>query len=142
MKRLLVLMMAVMMTLSLAACGGSNADPSASSSTPTQAKEAEFTAEQQALAKEFADMVERFNETIDRVNATPELLDDEEISTTLNELADVITAADENFASPEMLTPEVMDNLKAAVEEVHKFIDVTETALDEIERVKAAIEKD
>ena len=53
MKRLLVLIMAFAMTLSLAACGGNNATPAESPSTPTQVEKTEFTAEQQALAQDF-----------------------------------------------------------------------------------------
>lgn len=120
MKKLLVLMMALVMTLSLTACGGSKAAPEASS----------FTAEQQALAQEFTDMTETFNKTVDRVNESPELLSDEELITTMNELADEISAADEYFANPETLTPEIMKGLKAAIEATHKFIGVAETALE------------
>lgn len=141
MKKLLVLMMAFVIMLSLAACGGGEPTPTPSSSAPSQsssqAKETGFTAEQQALAQEFFDMTEAFNKTVDRVNASPELLSDEELVTTMNELANGITAADESFANPETLTPEVMGGLKTAIEATHKFITEAEAALDEIDSAKA-----
>lgn len=142
MKKLLVLMMALVMTLSLAACGGQGTPASAPSSTPAQSpssqiKEAEFTAEQQALAQEFMNMAEAFDKTVDRVNATPEALADEELIKTMNELADEIIAADDYFAKPETLTPEVMEGLKTAIEATHNFITAAEAALDEIDTAKA-----
>ena len=131
MKKILVLMVAFVMVLSLAACGAE------SPSTPSQVKGAEFTAEQQALAQEFTDMTETFNKTVDRVNASPELLSDEELITTMNELANEISAADEYFANPETLTPEIMGGLKVAIEVTRAFITEAEAALDEIEGVRA-----
>jgi hypothetical protein len=131
MKKLLVLMVAFVMALSLAACGGE------SSSTSSQVEEVEFTAEQQALAQEFMDMTEMFNKIVDRVNASPELLSDEELITTMNELANEITAADEYFTNPETLTPEIMGGLKVAIEASRTFISKAEAALDEIEAARA-----
>ena len=120
MKKLLVLLMAVVMTLSLAGCGGASA------------KESKFNAEQQALAQDFTEMTEKFNKTVDRVNASPELLSDEQLIKTMNELADEISAADEYFTSPETLTPEIMEGLKTAIEASHKFIAAAEKALDAV----------
>ena len=152
MKKLLVLMVAFVMILSLTACGGS-APASASSPTPapsstpaqspsSQVKEAEFTPEQQALAQEFMDMAEAFDKTVDRVNATPEALEDQELIKTMNELADEIIAADDYFAKPETLTPEVMEGLKTAIEATHKFIAAAEAELDKVEGGKASSSAD
>lgn len=135
MKKLLALMMALIMALSLAACGESEPTPASSSSTPSQ-----FTAEQQALAQEFTDMAEAFNKTVDRVNATPEVLEDQELIKTMNELAEGIIKADDYFANPETLTPEIMEGLKTAIEATHKFITSAEEALNEIEKAKATSE--
>jgi PBP1b-binding outer membrane lipoprotein LpoB len=139
MKKLSVFMMVLILSLSLVGCGGDkNSAPA--SSTPSQSssqnKEAEFTPEQQALAQEFMDMTKAFNKVVDRVNATPEVLADEELIKTMNELADEITKADDCFATPETLTPEIMKGLKVAIEAVHKFITEAETALDKIESAK------
>lgn len=136
-------MMALVMALNLAACGGSEPAPAPSPSTPAQTlssqiKESEFTAEQQALAQEFMDMAEAFDKTADRVNANPEALADEELIKTMKELADEIIAAEDYFAKPETLTPEVMEGLKTAIKATHKFITAAEAALDEVESAKAA----
>lgn len=122
MKKLLVLMMALAMTLSLAACGGNNAAPAASPSTSAQVEKTEFTAEQQALAEDFMSMAEEFDAIADRVNASPELLENDELVTAMNELANEIIKADEYFASPETLTPEVMGALTVAIEVGRTFI--------------------
>lgn len=145
MRKLLILITTLAMVLSLAACGGnapasvSAASAPAPSQASSQAKAAEFTAEQQALAQEFMDMAAAFDKISDRVNATPEALENDELVTSMNELADEIIKADEYFAKPETLTPEVMSGLKEAIEEVHKFVAVAEAALDEVDSAKAGI---
>lgn len=128
MKKLLVLMAAFVLTLSLVGCGGA----------PTK----EFTAEQQALAQEFLDMSAAFDKTVDRVNASPEALADQELITTMNELADEIIAADQYFANPKTLTPEIMEGLKTAIALTHQFVTAAETALDDIDSSKAALDTD
>ena len=132
MKKILALMMALSMTLSLAACGGSKTAPAATPSTPVQVQEVEFTAAQQALAQEFMSMAEEFDAVADKVNASPELLNNEELVNAMNELADAIIEADEYFASPETLTPEVMGALKVAIDVGRTFIAEASAALDEI----------
>jgi len=132
MKRLLVLIMALAITLSLAACGGNNAAPAESPSTPTQVEKTEFTAEQQALAQDFMSMAEEFDAIADRVNASPELLENEELVTAMNDLSSEIIKADEYFASPETLTPEIMGALTVAIEVGRSFIAEAGAALDEI----------
>jgi predicted small lipoprotein YifL len=132
MKKLLVLIMALAMTLSLAACGGNNAAPAESPSTPAQVEKTEFTAEQQALAQDFMSMAEEFDAIADRVNASPELLENEELVTAMNDLSNEIIKADEYFASPETLTPEIMGALTVAIEVGRSFIAEANTALEEI----------
>ena len=131
MKKLLVLIMALAMTLSLAACGGNNAAPAESPSTPTQVEKTEFTAEQQALAQDFMSMAEEFDAIADRVNASPELLENEELVTAMNDLSSEIIKADEYFASPETLTPEIMGALTVAIEVGRSFIAEAGAALEE-----------
>lgn len=103
MKKLLVVIMALGIMMSLTACGESKAAPAAVSSTPSQVQEVEFTAEQQALAEDFISMAKEFDAIADKVNASPELLKNEELVTAMNELADEIIKADDYFASPETL---------------------------------------
>jgi len=133
MKKLLVIIMAFVMTLSLAACGGDKVDPPVAPSTPVQAVEVEFTAEQQALAQEFLSMAEEFDVVADKVNASPELLSNEELVNAMNELADAIIEADEYFGNPETLTPEIMGGLTVAIEVGRTFIAEASAALDEID---------
>ena len=132
MKKLLVLIMALAMTLSLAACGGSDSAPATSPSTPVQVEKTEFTAEQQALAQDFMSMAEEFDAIADKVNASPELLENEELVTAMNDLSSEIIKADEYFASPETLTPEIMGALTVAIEVGRSFIAEAGAALEEI----------
>lgn len=135
MKKLLVLMMLIL-SLSVAGCNSdtnSGSAAPASSETLSQNEEGEFTPEQRALAQEFADMIEAYNEVVDRVNQTPEALADEELVATMNELSEELTKADEAFASSEILTDEVMEQMKEAIDATNKFITEANAALDEIE---------
>ncbi|MPN57453.1 hypothetical protein SDC9_205147 [bioreactor metagenome] len=92
----------------------------------------EFTEEQQALAQDFMSMAEEYDAIADKVNASPDLLEDEELVTAMNDLADEIIKADECFASPETLTPEVMGALTVAIEVGRTFIAEANAALEEI----------
>jgi len=132
MKKILVLMMALVMTLGLAACGGNNAAPATAPSTPEQVEKTEFTAEQQALAQDFMSMTEEFDAIADKVNASPELLENEELVTAMNDLSSEIIKADECFASPETLTPEIMGALTIAIDVGRTFIAEAGAALEEI----------
>lgn len=127
MKKLLLVTMALVMTLSFVGCGGSS-----------ESTEPEFTEEQQALAQEFVDMTEAFNQTVDKVNANPELSSDENVVNSINELTNEINKVDEAFLDPETLTPEVMESIRVAIEAVYEFVDVAESALQEIESAKAS----
>ncbi len=146
MRKLLILITALVMVLSLAACGGSapasasvSAVPASASVPASKAPEAAFTADQQALAKEFMEMAAAFDKISDRVNATPAALENQELVTSMNELADEIIKADDYFTSPEKLTPEVMSELRAAIVEVHKFTAVAEVTLDEVDSAAQGI---
>lgn len=135
MKKLLVLMMLIF-SLSVVGCtsdNNSDSEPSTSVEASSQEAQGEYTPEQQALAQEFADMIEAYNKVVDRVNETPEVLADEELVATMNELSDELTKADEAFADPETLTPEVMEKMQEAIDATYQFINEAEAALDEIE---------
>ena len=137
MKKLLVPLMALVVALSLAACGGVGSAPVAVSSAPAQASAGTFTAEQQTLAQDFMSMAEEFDAIADKVNASPELLKNEELVAAMNELANEIIKADEYFAKPETLTPEVMGALTVAIDVGRTFIAEAGAALDEAEGSKA-----
>jgi hypothetical protein len=132
MKRLLVLIIVLAMTTSLVACGENTATKEATPAVSAPAEEAGFTEEQIALAEDFLSMVEEFDAIADKVNANPELLENEELVTAMNELADEIIKADEYFASPETLTPEIMGALTVAIDVGRTFIAEAYAALDEI----------
>jgi hypothetical protein len=133
MKKLLVLTMALAMTLNLIACGGSKATSTEAPTADVQAEKTEFTAEQQALAVDFLSMAEEFDVVADKVNASPELLSNEELVNAMNDLSNEIIKADEYFASPETLTPEVMGALTVAIDVGRSFIAEASAALDEID---------
>lgn len=127
MKKLLLVTMALVMTLSFVGCGGDSSS-----------KEPEFTEEQQLLAQEFVEMSEEFNKTVDKVNASPELSGDENVVNSINELTAEIDKLDEVFSDPEALTPEVMESITLAIDAVYEFIDAVDLALEAIEGAKAS----
>lgn len=163
MKKKLVMILALAVAFSITACGGSEkSNEAAAQKTETEAQKteetkeekateaaaeaeteaaeenavadnAEFSEEQQALAQEFMDMATAYDAVVERVNNCPELLENEELINTMNELADGIIEADEYFADPETLTAEVMEGLYAAIDATYEFIAEAEAALDELE---------
>jgi hypothetical protein len=56
----------------------------------------------------------------------------EKVTTAMNDLSSEIIKADEYFASPETLTPEVMGALTVAIEVGRSFIAEAGAALDEV----------
>lgn len=124
MKRLMVLMMALVLSLSLVACGGNSAPAKGG-----------FTAEQQALAKDFLAAAEEYDKVVERVKEFPQLLDDQELVDTMNALADTIIAADAAFESPEVLTPEVMSSFRTAIEAINTFVADANATLDDLDAV-------
>ena len=140
MKRLSVLIAALLLTLSLAACGdeapkaAQTPAPDQSSATTAPRQEAdEFTPEQLVLAQEFSEAVDAYNQVVDRLNTYPELLSQEGFVTSLNDLSNAITELDRLFESPEYLTGEAMDALDAAIDVIYSFITEAEAALDELD---------
>lgn len=138
-KRVLAILMAAVMSMALAACGGKEEAPAeapAKSETVEEEPEEEaeevveeesaYTDEQVALEEEFYEMIDAYNAAIDVLEANPELK--EGVVDTVNELTAAIEEAKEWFADPELLTAEVMDGLKNAMAETYKFIDEVNTA--------------
>lgn len=134
MKKLLIPIILFAMILNLAACGGNDTSPTTTPSTPAQVEKTEFTAKQQALAKDFISMAEEFDVIADKVNASPELLKNEELVAAMNDLSNEIIKADEYFSSPETLTPEIMGALTVAIDVGRAFIAEAGAALDEIDK--------
>lgn len=127
MKKLLVLALALMMTLSLAACGeketpapaSSVAPPPTSSAAPATDKpdlaNPEYTPEQLAVAEKFAAMTDRFQTLADKINADESLLAVTELVDTMNMLVDAVNEDDALFADPAKLTAEVLVNLEDGI---------------------------
>ena len=132
MKKLQVIIMELAMTLNLTAYVGSKAAPVEDVSTSVQVDEVEFTAEQQALAQNFMSMAEEYDVVAGRINASPELLRNEELVGAMNELANEIIKADEYFTNPETLTPEVMGALTLAINVGCTFAAEASVSLDVI----------
>ena len=137
-KKVLAILMAAVMSLALAACGGEKETaeealveemPIEEAAVEEEAEEAavevsgEYTEEQLAFVQEYVDMCDAYNATVDLVNATPELVEQEELIDVINQLTAAIDEADEICADPSLLTPEVMESLRAAFAETYKFID-------------------
>lgn len=128
-KKVLVVLMAAVLAFSVVACGEKeSASATKNNEVSTENEDAaegegEFTLEQAQLAQEYLDMCEAYDKAVDLVNATPELLEVQELVDVMNELTAVVEEADECFADPKLLTTEVMDGLRASFEETYKFID-------------------
>ncbi len=136
-KRLLALLMAAVMSMSLIACGGGD-DEGTSTNDAAVEKEVEesetavgeFSEEQAALAQEYLDLCEAFDAAAERVNNTPSLLEQEEIVNTMNEVADALISLDECFGDAELLTEEVMVQLKDTIEKGNKFVNEVNALVD------------
>lgn len=152
-KKLLTILMATTMSMTLIACGGKEKQETSNKvavevetegeTTEAVAEEAtqevsgEFTEEQAALAQEYLDMCEAYDAAVEVVNATPELLEQQELVDVMNELTGVIIEADEYFADPATLTPEVMESLRTAFDETYKFIDEVNALASSVETTEA-----
>ena len=119
MKKLLLLMMALVLSLSLVACGGNSAPAKGG-----------FTGEQQALAKEFLAATEEYDKVVERINADPELLEDQTMVDNMNALSDAIIVISEAFENPKTLTPEVMSSLQASIDAINNFVAEANAILD------------
>lgn len=131
-KKMLAVLLLVSLTLSLTACGGgedtSAADEAVVATDVTDVTDdagstAEYTEEQAQFAQEYIDMCAAYDEAVNLVNATPELLEDQELVTVMNDLTASIDSVDELFEDPANLTPEAMDELRTAFADVYSFID-------------------
>lgn len=135
-KRLLAILMAAVMSMSLIACGGGKDEGTTNNNAAVEQNDAadtegaEFSEEQAALAQEYLDLCEAFDVAADRVNNTPDLLEQEEIVNTMNEVADALISLDECFGDPALLTEEVMVQIKDTIEKGYLFIDEVNVLVD------------
>lgn len=138
MKKLLTIALSLAMILSLAACGGNNTNAVAPSSAP--ASTASYSDEHLALAKEFSTMIDDYNKTVDRVNESPEMLSDEELVTTMNSISAALSEVDQTFTDPSLFTAEYMTSMQALIDQAYEFINISESAMNEIDAAKATAE--
>ena len=134
-KRILAVLMAAIMAVSFTACGGGDKN-TANSNAGNEQNEvtvdgAEFTPEQVALAEEYLEMIDAYNAVVDKVNASEELLAQQELVDVMNEITVAIEEADECFEDPACLTDEVMAELRKAFDETYKFIDQVNALADD-----------
>jgi|GEM_PF-1092248 predicted small lipoprotein YifL len=134
MKKVLALLTAFALILSLAACGEKAGAPAASSAPEATSK---FTPEQQALADDYIAMAEDFDALADKVNALPEELRSQELVDNMNELGNNILELSEVFADPASLTSEAMGALKVTVEATRALLAEAHANLDEVAAMQA-----
>jgi len=137
-KRLLAILMAAAMSMSLIACGGGKDEGAANNDVAVKQEQSDaadteelvFSEEQAALAQEYLDMCEAFDAAANRVNNTPSLLEQEEIVNTMNEVADALISIDECFGDPELLTEEVMLQVEDVIGKAYTFIEQVNALVD------------
>ncbi len=137
-KKLLAILMMAAMSMSLIACGGGEDEGAANNNAAAEQEQNDaadtegpvFSEEQAALAQEYIDLCEAYDAAADRVNNTPSLLEQEEIVNTMNEVADALISLDECFGDPELLTEEVMVQVKDTIAKGYKFVDEVNALVD------------
>lgn len=126
-KKLLALLLAAAMSMSLMACGGSE-EATTETATETTVEETtevegDLTEEQAAFVEEFNTMVEEYNAAIDLAGTIPEITEDEELVAVLNEATASIDEAAEIISDPANLTPEIMESFRVAFADTYTLID-------------------
>ncbi|MEG2928912.1 MAG: hypothetical protein RR846_05110 [Oscillospiraceae bacterium] len=140
MKKLLTIALALVMALSLVACGGSDPAPAPAAPAPaTAAPKAEekkpdlanpeYSAEQLAVAEKFAAMSDRMSGLVDKVNGDENLSSITELIDTMNVVIDAMNEDDALFADPANLTPEVLKNLEEDIVIGNKYVDELEAMI-------------
>ncbi|MEG2039400.1 MAG: hypothetical protein RRZ73_06705, partial [Oscillospiraceae bacterium] len=151
MKKFLTIMLAIALTVSMTACGGSKpaektpaAPPATTAPEKPESKPAakpeskpkaepkadlanpEYTEAQLATAEKFAAMTDRYQALADKINADENLLALTELVDTMNALVDAINEDDALFVDPANLTPEVLANLEDGIVVGNSYLDELE----------------
>lgn len=134
-KRLLVILMAAAMSMSLIACGGKEEAATKEVATEEAVEEAdveeteeaadvEYTEEQQAFVDEYLQLCDDYDAAIVVLEGIPELSQDQEFVDTMNGIADAIIETADICADPELLTAENMELLRTeSFAEIYNLID-------------------
>ena len=125
-KKLLALLLAAAMSMSLMACGGSE-EAATETTTETTVEEtteveSDLTEEQAAFVDEFNAMIDEYNAAVELFNATPGLTEDQELVDIMNDTTASLDEAAEIISDPTNLTAEVMDSYRLAFEATYEFI--------------------
>ena len=135
-KRLLAILMATVMSMSLIACGGGEEEAVTNEATVEEAVEEEaveeevaeeevteatgdYTEEQMAYIESYNQMLDDYNAVIEYANGVPELLADEELVNVMNELATGIDDITVLLEDPANLTDEFIAKLEVAMDETY-----------------------
>ena len=130
-KKLLAILMATAMSMTVIACGGSGEEAAAPAQEETaedvtvdevEEVSADYTKEQAALLDEFQQMVDNYNVAVDAANQVSQITEDEELVNIMNELTAEIDSMTELLADPANMTEEFMTGLRGAMEQTYATI--------------------
>lgn len=137
-KKLLAVLMAAAMSMTLIACGGGEEETTRGEASVevteetavTEETEAEaevsgdYTEEQAAFVEEYNTMVNDYNAALEVMETIPELMEQETLVNTMNELTTLIEEVGEICEDPALLTDENMEMLRTtSFAETYKLID-------------------
>ena len=130
-KRLLAILMATAMSMSLIACGGGE-EEAVTKEVATEEAEVEevaeeeatevvgdYTEEQVAFLEEYQQMLDDYNAVIEYANEVPELLADEELVEVMNSLATEIDSTTALLEDPANLTDDFIAGMQTAMEQTY-----------------------
>lgn len=143
MKKVLTILFAATVALSITACGSKTESKPETTAAPTKAVTTsvaadattaaaadmvagDYTPEQLATAEKFAAMSDRYNALADQVNIDENLNSVNELVDTMNLVADAINEDDALFEDPANLTDEVLKNLEEGIVVGNELIDQLE----------------
>ena len=131
MKKLVALLIAMAMTLSLAACGGSSDQPAAPAAPAAPTASAAPTLDKQDAIDAFNKASTIYDALVNKMNAEIELYPADLIEV-MNEMADAMIENKEILESDQELTEENVKEMIAAFAEVEKWAVDTEAVLDDL----------
>ena len=114
MKKLLVLLLSAMMVFSLVACGDEDTTGG-------------YTKEQQEYVDAYNKMLKDYQAAIDIANDTPALVNDKELTDSINEVTDDINTIAEAMEDPETFTDELMNQLDDVIDAAYVIANRIET---------------
>jgi hypothetical protein len=121
-KKLLSVLMAAVLSISLVACGGEETTEAPAAETTVEA--GDYTEEQIAFIEEYQKLIDDYNAAVDVFNANEELTGNAELVEVMNAVTEAIQEVDEICLDPSLLTEEAMELLRTtSFAETYKLID-------------------